>query len=74
MLPFRQEPHTCSPPFQLLCAAGMLLVDVELKTLRRPAPLHEFLDLQDLHIGDVTDALRSDWVLKVVYSPWHATA
>ena len=45
--------------------AGMLLVDTELHILRRPAALADFLHLQELHIGDVTDALKSDWILKV---------
>ncbi|KAK9829119.1 hypothetical protein WJX72_004004 [[Myrmecia] bisecta] len=45
---------------------GMLLVDVQLAALHRPAPLADFLAAQDLHIGDVTDALRSDWVLKAM--------
>ncbi len=45
--------------------AGMLLVDTELQILRRPAALADFLHLQELHIGDVTDALKSDWILKV---------
>ena len=43
----------------------MLLVDTELQILRRPAALADFLHLQELHIGDVTDALKSDWILKV---------
>ena len=43
----------------------MLLVDTELQVLRRPAALADFLHLQELHIGDVTDALKSDWILKV---------
>ena len=45
--------------------AGMLLVDTELQSLRRPAALADFLHLHELHIGDVTDALKSDWILKV---------
>lgn len=45
--------------------AGMLLVDTQMKTLRRPAALSDFLQCQDGHLGDVVDALRSDWLLKV---------
>ena len=50
--------------------AEMLLVDTELQILRRPAALADFLHLQELHIGDVTDALKSDWILKVSCVVW----
>ena len=43
----------------------MLLVDTQMKTLRRPAALSDFLHCQDGHLGDIVDALRSDWLLKV---------
>ena len=46
--------------------AGMLLVDTQMKTLRRPAALSDFLQCQEGHLGDVVDALRSDWLLKVI--------
>lgn len=46
----------------------MLLVDTQMKTLRRPAALPDFLHCQDGHLGDVVDALRSDWLLKVAHS------
>lgn len=47
----------------------MLLVDTQMKTLRRPAALSDFLHCQDGHLGDIVDALRSDWLLKVGVSP-----
>ena len=47
--------------------AGMLLVDTQMKTLRRPAALSDFLQCQEGHLGDVVDALRSDWLLKVAH-------
>ena len=43
----------------------MLLVDVELKTLRMPANLEDFEEQQDRHISDMVDTMRSDWVYKV---------
>ncbi len=48
-----------------MSVTGMLLVDTQMKTLRRPAALSDFLHCQDGHLGDVVDALRSDWLLKV---------
>ena len=45
--------------------AGMLLVDTQMKTLRRPAALPDFLHTQEGHLSDIVDALRSDWLLKV---------
>ena len=52
----------------------MLLVDTQMKTLRRPAALSDFLQCQEGHLGDVVDALRSDWLLKVAHPSWcHAT-
>ena len=49
-------------------SVGMLLVDTQMKILRRPASLPDFLHCQDSHLGDVVDALRSDWLLKVTYT------
>ena len=51
----------------------MLLVDTQMKTLRRPAALSDFLHCQEGHLGDVVDALRSDWLLKVSLNniAWH---
>lgn len=46
-------------------AVGMLLVDTQMKTLRRPAALPDFLHTQEGHLSDIVDALRSDWLLKV---------
>lgn len=43
----------------------MLLVDTQMKTLRRPAALPDFLQTQEGHLSDIVDALRSDWLLKV---------
>ena len=59
----------CSIPTLRRFAAGMLLVDTQMKTLRRPAALSYFLHCQDGHLGDIVDALRSDWLLKVGTSP-----
>lgn len=53
--------------FSQVVAAGMLLVDTQMKTLRRPASLPDFLHTQEDHLSDVVDALRSDWLLKVCF-------
>lgn len=44
---------------------NMLLVDVLMEDLHLPAELREFQDAQDTHLLEVTDMLKSDWVLKV---------
>ena len=49
----------------ILLGVGMLLVDTQMKTLRRPAALPDFLHTQEGHLSDIVDALRSDWLLKV---------
>ena len=49
----------------MVLGAGMLLVDTQMKTLRRPAALPDFLHTQEGHLSDIVDALRSDWLLKV---------
>jgi 4-aminobutyrate aminotransferase-like enzyme len=43
----------------------LLLVDVELSSLKLPCQLEEFEDVQDGHISDLVDTLRNDWVYKV---------
>ena len=43
----------------------MLLVDVEMKSLRMPVGLEEFEEQQDRHISDMVDTMRTDWVYKV---------
>ena len=60
-----QSTTCCTIPAVGRFAAGMLLVDTQMKTLRRPAALSDFLHCQDGHLGDIVDALRSDWLLKV---------
>ncbi|KAL0050690.1 hypothetical protein WJX82_005287 [Trebouxia sp. C0006] len=52
--------------FAELDVQSMLLVDTQMKTLRRPAALSDFLQCQEGHLGDVVDALRSDWLLKTM--------
>lgn len=56
-----------------LVDAGMLLVDTQMRMLRRPASLPDFLHTQEGHLSDVVDALRSDWLLKVTF-PRHCNS
>ncbi|KAA6419936.1 MAG: dynein heavy chain axonemal [Trebouxia sp. A1-2] len=58
--------------FAELDVQSMLLVDTQMKTLRRPAALSDFLQCQEGHLGDVVDALRSDWLLKAWLTANHS--
>lgn len=51
---------------RFVCVAGMLLVDVEMANMLRPATLQVFIAAQEAHLGEVSDALHTDWVLKVM--------
>lgn len=44
---------------------SMLLVDVTMEDLHMPAELRDFQEAQETYLLEITDMLKSDWVLKV---------
>lgn len=46
----------------------MLLVDLIMEDLQFPVELDQYRDCQEIYLTDVTDQLKSDWVLKVSFS------